>query len=62
MDIEERAERWARDHVPTRLDGATLASNLVIQWTELLRDAYLAGSAQTQRDYVAHYEGNAGHG
>jgi hypothetical protein len=50
--IEERAERYAKDHVPTRENGTPLPPPLVIQWTELLRDAYLAGSGQTQRDYT----------
>lgn len=55
MDIEERAEKYARDHVPTRLDGEPLEPRLIRQWAELLRDAYLAGSQQTQADYVSHF-------
>jgi hypothetical protein len=52
-DIEERAVQYAAYHVPTREDGTPLPPRLVTQWTELLRDAYLAGSAQTQKDYTA---------
>jgi hypothetical protein len=51
-DIEERAERYAKDHVPTRENGTQLPIPLITRWTELLRDAYLAGSAQTQKDYT----------
>ena len=57
MDIEERAEKWAKEYE---------AEKRLPSWTGFdvadLIAAYLAGSAQTQRDYVAHYEGNAGHG
>lgn len=53
MDIEEHAERYAAAHVPTREDGTPLPDRLIHQWREILRDAYLAGSAQTQRDYTA---------
>ena len=51
-DIEERAEEWASDYEMNNdlTDfGPGIAEVLVI--------AYLAGSAQTQRDYVAYYEG-----
>ena len=53
MDIEERAWKWARDHAPIRVDGEPLPERLILQYTEWLRDAYLAGSAQTQADYTA---------
>jgi hypothetical protein len=48
-DIEERAEKWAREklaeeHADSYLEG-------VFPW---LVAAYLAGSAQTQKDYTAH--------
>lgn len=50
--IEERAEKWAREHAPTRIDGQPLEERLTRQFAEWLRDAYLAGSAQTQKDYT----------
>lgn len=56
-DIEERAEKYAEDHAPTRLDGTQLPPRHHHQLVEIVRDAYLAGSAQTQQDYAAHYEG-----
>jgi hypothetical protein len=55
MDIEERAWKWAREHAPTRVDGEPLPERLTLQFAEWLRDAYLAGSAQAQADYAAHY-------
>jgi len=51
MDIEERAEKWAREHIHEmyiRADGIT-------RWEQNLIEAYLAGSAQAQADYAAHY-------
>ena len=57
MDIEERAEKYAKDHAPARLDGAELPSEHHHQLVELVRDAYLAGSARAQADYAAHYAG-----
>ena len=52
-DIEERAEKWAKEY------EAELEEKLP-SWTGFnvadLIAAYLAGSAQTQRDYVAHYK------
>lgn len=50
MDIEERAERWARKHAQEN-DLSDYGPGI----EEELIAAYLAGSAQTQRDYVAHY-------
>lgn len=50
MDIEERAEKWAREYV--------IGNGL---WTlyedrvQALIAAYLAGVSQTQADYSAHY-------
>jgi hypothetical protein len=48
MDIEERAEKWAQEYIaeydPHIQTQDQLRLNLV--------DAYLAGSAQTQRDYA----------
>jgi hypothetical protein len=55
MDIEDRAEKWARDHAPTRLNGIDQPPEHHHQLVEIIRDAYLAGSAQTQKDYVAHF-------
>lgn len=49
--IEERAEKWAREYE----EQANLPAYTGFA-TEDLIAAYLAGSAQTQRDYVAHYE------
>lgn len=49
-DIEERAEKWAREHAKEQ-------DSELLSWLEPhLVAAYLAGSAQTQKDYVAHYE------
>jgi hypothetical protein len=46
-DIEERAEKWAREHAEEQ-DSDQL------RWLEPhLVAAYLAGSAQTQADYSA---------
>jgi hypothetical protein len=58
MTIEERAEKWAREHAPTRVDGMPLEDSL--QFTKWLRDAYLAGSAQTQADYQAYVRNQLG--
>lgn len=56
MDIEERAEKYAEAHAPTRIDGIPLPSEHHHQLTQIVRDAYLAGSAQTQADYTHHEE------
>ena len=48
MDIEERAEKWVNEHVDN--PGA-----LTPETRQLLVDAYLAGSAQTQRDYLSYF-------
>jgi hypothetical protein len=49
MDIEERAEKWAREYAREHAYG-------VVGFSEAdLIAAYLAGSAQTQADYVEHY-------
>lgn len=47
MDIEERAEQWARIF---RAENDASAYSV----DQLLILAYLAGSAQTQADYVKH--------
>lgn len=52
-DIEERAEKWARDY------GREQGTSTPDFGADDLIAAYLAGSAQTQADYVAHYEGPA---
>jgi hypothetical protein len=51
-DIEDRANKWAEEYIshwdmPESYD----------KWKDSLIAAYLAGSSQTQADYVAHYEG-----
>jgi len=51
-DIEERAAKYALGRYDVTVDSYTRA--------EMQREiilAYLAGSAQTQRDYIAYYEG-----
>jgi len=52
MDIEERAEKWAREHAAEN-DLSDFGPGI----EEELVKAYLAGSAQTQKDYVAHFLG-----
>jgi hypothetical protein len=47
MDIEDRAERWAREHA-AETDLTDFGPGI----HEELVAAYLAGSAQTQRDYA----------
>lgn len=42
MDIEERAEKWANENTSCEAESLIAIA------------AYLAGSAQTQSDYVAH--------
>ena len=51
-DIEERAAKYALGRYDVTVDSYTRAD---MQREIIL--AYLAGSAQTQRDYVAYYEG-----
>jgi hypothetical protein len=46
MDIEDRAERWAREHTQAN-DLSDFGPGI----EEELITAYLAGSAQTQADY-----------
>jgi hypothetical protein len=53
MDIEERAEKWAREYAEE--NGLTTIGGGGIEG--VLADAYLAGSAQTQADYCAHFYG-----
>lgn len=48
MDIEERAEKWALDNIPHNVPEFD-------EVLALLAKAYLAGSAQTQADYVSYY-------
>ena len=43
MDIEDRAEKWAEENT-----GCEAEALIAVE-------AYLAGSAQTQADYAAHY-------
>ena len=45
-DSKKRAEEWARDHAPTRIDGQPMPERLTLQFAEWLRDAYLAGSTE----------------
>jgi len=53
-DIEERAERYADSLAQER------PYRVGPQGIRLIRiEAYLAGAAQAQKDYVAHYEGGA---
>jgi hypothetical protein len=47
MDIEDRAERWAREYS----DGHKSADVEGFSVDDLIA-AYLAGSAQTQKDYA----------
>lgn len=51
MDIEDRAERWARELANER-DLSDYGPGI----HEELVEAYLAGAGQAQRDYVQHYE------
>jgi hypothetical protein len=54
-DIEERAAKYALERYDVTVDSYTRA--------EMQREiilAYLAGSAQTQRDYVAYYQERGG--
>lgn len=48
MDIEDRAEKWVNEHVN---DPGTLTP----ETRRLLVEAYLAGAAQTQRDYLSYF-------
>lgn len=50
MDIEGRAERWA-DWRMGNVDSEVNITDTEIK--ALLIEAYLAGSAQTQKDYTA---------
>jgi hypothetical protein len=54
-DIEDRAEKYAKDHAPTRVNGVQMPPEHHHQLVEILRDAYLAGSAQTQADYCKEF-------
>ena len=49
--IEERAEKWAHDYVSEHAYG------IVGFGYQDLVNAYLAGAAQTQKDYTAHDNG-----
>ena len=56
MDIEERAEKWAK----TGLDELGFHSEgpySIQEMKEACIQAYLAGSAQTQKDYIEHFMG-----
>jgi hypothetical protein len=55
MDIEERAEKYAETHAPTRYNGVPLPPHHYRRLWEIVRDAYLAGSAQTQADYSMYF-------
>lgn len=59
MDIQERAEKYAREHAPTRLNGEPLPPGHHHQLAKIVRDAYLAGSEQTQADYCVHFAGES---
>jgi hypothetical protein len=54
MTIEERAELYAADHAPSHYRGVELSTAIRAALVEIVRDAYLTGSAQAQADYVAH--------
>lgn len=49
-DIEERADKWADEHIRDNDMPEYYEA-----WKESLIAAYLAGSAQTQKDYGEHY-------
>lgn len=54
MDIQERAEKYASENMPNQLGGVVVAAAQICDLLALIEDAYLAGSRQTQKDYVAH--------
>jgi len=55
-DIEDRAAKWAEEYI---------RDNDMPEWYEAWKDslitAYLAGSQQTQKDYVEHFRLGQGH-
>jgi hypothetical protein len=51
MDIEDRAERWAREFLAEVNDVPWPPGRGPLLNSEALIAAYLAGSAQTQADY-----------
>lgn len=57
MDIEERAEKWAREFVAelniSKFRSLPVMQIAILKIEEILAEAYLAGSAQTQADYSA---------
>ena len=54
MDIEDRAEKWARDNWP---DSSSEGPYSPQEVREACVEAYLGGPAQTQKDYVQHFLG-----
>lgn len=54
MDIEERAEKWAREYLAQVNDllPSPPGRGPILKSADLIA-AYLAGSAQTQADYTA---------
>lgn len=50
MDIEERAEKWAEEYIRRAYNDSKDTSFKL----DLIQ-AYLAGSEQTQKDYVDHF-------
>ena len=52
MDIEERAEKYARHHAPDRLAGIWLTAEQIREVREALTAAYLRGSERTREDYA----------
>jgi hypothetical protein len=60
VDINERAEKWAKEFAIMRANEHG-EDDVWPEWYGFNRDdlitAYLAGSAQTQRDYAEHFSG-----
>ena len=54
-DIEERAEKWAEDYIRDNDMPEWYGA-----WKDSLIAAYLAGSAQTQEDYVQYIKDHSG--
>jgi hypothetical protein len=60
MDIQECAEKYAKDQTPVQLAGVQMPYRESFQLMLLLRDAYLAGSAQKQADCCSRCECSCG--
>ena len=59
MDIEERAEKYVNSLDPISIGGISIDAKKNKGIWKAIRDAYLAGAGQAQRDYVKHYERDA---